>query len=381
MRFSVLLPTRNGGAYLRDAIASVLDQPYKDMELVVSDNASNPETRAVVSKFVDDKRLKYLRLEQVVSVTDNWNHALQASRGDYIAMIGDDDCLLPHFFETLDAAIERHRQPDCVTYNGLTFVFPGSMSGQPEAYFAERHFRFGSEYVDDREISREVRNHLVRQMFQFKVRFPLNMQLTLFSRRAADAIRGGAFRPPFPDHYALNSLLLVANNFVYIPDRLVVVGVSPKSFGHYYYSGDQPAGAQYLGLGSPADGRLPGSELLNCMREWLALLKCEYDDYLGSVEISRWQYVGRQVYHWMRDYEFGRLSMEDLARRAQLLSWSERITFLLPLLLYRSALRGLRAIGLRRTERFADMWGAIRPLRGVRDMSEFIDWARAHHVD
>ena len=381
MRFSVLLPTRNGGAYLRDAIASVLDQPYEDMELVVSDNASNPETRAVVSKFVHDKRLKYLRLEQVVPVTDNWNHALKASCGDYIAMIGDDDGLLPHFFETLDATLKRHGQPDCVTYNGLTFVFPASMSGQPEAYFAERHFRFGSEYVGDREISREVRNHLVRQMFQFKVRFPLNMQLTLFSRRAAEAIRGATFRPPFPDHYALNSLLLVANKFVYIPDRLVVVGVSPKSFGHYYYSGDQPAGAQYLGLGSPTDGRLPGSELLNCMREWLALLKCEYDDYLGSVEISRWQYVGRQVYHWMRDYEFGRLSMDDLARRAQLLSWSERITFLLPLLLYRSGLRGLRAIGLRRTERFTDMWGAIRPLRGVSDMSEFIDWARAHHVD
>ena len=109
MRFSVLLPTRNGGDYLNDAIASVLAQPYEDMELVVSDNASDPETRAVVSRFTADKRLKYVRLDDVVSVTDNWNHALQVSRGDYVVMIGDDDCLLPAFFETLDAAIDRHR--------------------------------------------------------------------------------------------------------------------------------------------------------------------------------------------------------------------------------------------------------------------------------
>ena len=45
-------------------IASVLNQPYQDMELVVSDNASDPETRAVVSKFFGDRRLTYVRLDQ-----------------------------------------------------------------------------------------------------------------------------------------------------------------------------------------------------------------------------------------------------------------------------------------------------------------------------
>src|SRR5207248_9717352 len=115
--------TRNGAAYLKDAIASVLVQPYADMELVVSDNASDPETRDVVSRFTGDKRLKYVRLDRVVTVTENWNEALRMSRGDYVVMIGDDDCLLPHFFQRLDDAIERHGRPDCITYNGLTFVF------------------------------------------------------------------------------------------------------------------------------------------------------------------------------------------------------------------------------------------------------------------
>jgi hypothetical protein len=252
------------------------------------------------------------------------------------------------------------------------------VSGQPDAYFAERHFQFGEEYRPDYELSTAIRHGLVRKMFQFRVRFPLNMQLTLFARHAADAIRGGAFRPPFPDHYALNSLLLVANKCVYIPDRLVVVGISPKSFGHYYYGGQQQAGTQYLGLETPADGRLPGSELLNRMHEWLALLKREYPEYLATVEISRWNYAGRQVYHWMRDFEFGLLDVPELRRRAGALSWAERTMFLLPLLGYRGGLRGLRALGLRRVERFADMWPALRPLPGVGSMREFLSWLNAN---
>ena len=38
MKFSVLLPTRNGGKYLKSCIESVLSQDYKDMELIVFDN-------------------------------------------------------------------------------------------------------------------------------------------------------------------------------------------------------------------------------------------------------------------------------------------------------------------------------------------------------
>ena len=99
-------------------------------------------------------------------------------------MIGDDDCLLPKFFETLDAAIDRHGQPDCIG-NGLTFVFPGSFAGQPSAFFVDQHFAFGPGFVPDGFLSPAFRRQLVGDMFAFKVRFPLNMQLTLFARRAA----------------------------------------------------------------------------------------------------------------------------------------------------------------------------------------------------
>jgi len=374
VKFSVLLPTRNGAQYLRETIASVLSQPYQDMELVVSDNASNEETQAIITSFAGDPRLTAIRHEHVLPVTDNWNRALEASRGDYLVMIGDDDCLMPGFFDTLEAAIDRHGGPDCITYNGFSFVFPDSVDGHLNAYFAPSHFRFGVDFHTDHPLTATMRYALVRDMFAFRVRFPLNMQLTLFSRRLAGRIPEGPFRAPFPDHYALMSLLLISDTFVYLDARLVVVGVSPKSFGHFYYSGQTADGARYLGLVPVDDDRLPGSELLNCMREWLGLVKAAFPSRLGSVRISRWNYVGRQVRHWTREFEFGRLTLGELLRRSTLVSWSERFTFVAPMLAYRAVLRSLRAVGLRRGTLFADMWPALRPLPDVRSMEQFVSW-------
>ena len=82
---------------LKACLRSVLDQPYEDMEVIVSDNASTDQTPEVFSRFAGDPRLKVLRLDEPVEVTDNWNNGVDASSGDYLLLIGDDDCLLPHY--------------------------------------------------------------------------------------------------------------------------------------------------------------------------------------------------------------------------------------------------------------------------------------------
>ena len=85
-----MLPTRNGGAFLENCIGTILDQPYDDMELVVSDNANTDNTPNFLAS-ISDPRLKVIRTEEPVSVTENWNRALNSSSGDYILMIGYDD--------------------------------------------------------------------------------------------------------------------------------------------------------------------------------------------------------------------------------------------------------------------------------------------------
>src|SRR5262245_11409931 len=107
-RFSVLLPTRNGGRFLDACVRSVLADPRDDLELVVSDNANEDETIEVIARHAADPRLLAIRLDDPVGVTENWNAALDAAAGEYLLMIGDDDLLLPGYFDRVSAALDRY---------------------------------------------------------------------------------------------------------------------------------------------------------------------------------------------------------------------------------------------------------------------------------
>ncbi len=100
MKFSVLLPTRNRLDLLSYAIETVRRQDYSDWEIIVSDNFSEEDIAGYV-RSIDDSRIKYCRTDKFVPVTDNWNNALAKSDGDYVIMLGDDDCLMKGYFSTL----------------------------------------------------------------------------------------------------------------------------------------------------------------------------------------------------------------------------------------------------------------------------------------
>lgn len=374
MRFSVLLPTRNGGRYLADCIASILEQPYSDMELVVSDNANTDETPAVIASFSGDARLKAVRLEEPVCVTDNWNRALRASSGDYLLTMGDDDCLLPGYFQRVERILDKYGNPDCITYNAYSYVAQGSINGNMQSYYKETFFRFDQEFDGEGVLSPEMRFAIVRDMFRFRNRIPLNMQTTLISRRAANQIAGGIFQPPFPDHYALNSLLLNAKTWVYVPENLLVVGVSPKSFGHFVYGDKQDEGKKYLGIESDFDGLLPGIELNNCMYMWLTRLKENYKDRLAGITISRAAYVRRQVHAWYLQYRSGTASMGQLVQWARLLSFADWL-YLLSSIFDKQSWRRL-GLMLRSTKKnkIQYVWQGALPLENISNIKEFAGW-------
>jgi Glycosyl transferase family 2 len=362
-----LLPTRNGGALLGDAIDSVIRQ-VGDFELVVADNANTDATPAILDSRKGDARLHILRSEEVLPVTENWLRALHAARGEYLVMIGDDDLLLPGFFERAERALERHRSPDCLTFNGYSYVAPGSFSDGAPAMWSPRHFDM-RRLRPERELSLNERQAIVRDMFRFKVRFPLNMQLTLFSRAAIDAVPGDLFRAPFPDHFALNSFLLRSPRLVVTDDRLLIVGVSPKSFGHYFYGGQQAQGLRYLGSQSSFAGQLDGSELVNSMHAWLLELRRTYPE-LATIPVDRWGYAARQVNHWLRQVEFGIMPWATFVARVGSLRHREVVTVVAPILGYRVARRWRDRLQRRARSYIQDSWPSLRPAQ-ARTITEF----------
>lgn len=376
MKFSVLLPTRNGGPFLAACIRSVLEQDDAGLELVISDNANTDETPEVIRSFAADPRVKPLRLDTPVAVTENWNRALSAASGDYLLMLGDDDLVLPGYFSRMREVIAKHERPDCVLYNAYSYVAPESIQSHAHSYYREQHFHYGPDFTTESMISAERRREIVLDMFRFRVRIPLNMQTTLVSRQAAEQVRGGLFQPPFPDHYALNSLLLTAGRWVFLPERLLVVGVSPKSFGHYVYSNREATGLSYLGIGPEFPGRLPGNELLNGMHLWLELLLARYPDLLAGARIDRGGYVRRQVYAWLVQRRAGASSLAELRSRFGKLNFADWLRLGASVFDAESWSRLIDMLRARDKSHAEAVWRGLVPLHGVSDIAGFGKWLR-----
>ena len=381
MRFSVLLPTRNGGELLADCISSILEQDFDDFELVVSDNANTDRTPEILQRLAGTPRLKVVRQNAPLPVAENWTAALRASTGQYILMMGDDDYLLPHALRTLDAVIARHGEPDCVLYNALLYVAPGAVSTDPVSYWSNTHFQYGSDFAEEAEIERGRRLGIVHDMFRFRQRIPLNMQTTVFARRAIEKENGGAFEAPFPDHYLLNALLIGSEKWVYFPDQLVVIGMSPKSFGHYFYSHQPGAGLEYLGISVDFAGGLPGSALLNGMCRWLLKLKDRYPAALDGVEIDRGAYVRRQVYAWLVQRRYGGITTGELASRFTRLSPGDWMRLFGTVLDAESWRRLWRFVGSRRKTQTKAMSDGMMALSGIAGIRDFSVWVRRHALD
>jgi len=95
---SIGLPVYNGQDFLREAIASVLNQSYQDFELIIRDNASTDQTAAICRDFASrDQRIRYLRNESNVGAGPNFNGIVSHARGKYFKWLAHDDVLAPKF--------------------------------------------------------------------------------------------------------------------------------------------------------------------------------------------------------------------------------------------------------------------------------------------
>lgn len=104
---SVIIPTYNRPAYLRQAIASVLQQTYSHLEIIVSDDGSVNNPQAIVESF-QDPRLRFRRNSTNLGIAWNATYAFQSAQGKYVASLNDDDCWQPNFLETLIAPLEAN---------------------------------------------------------------------------------------------------------------------------------------------------------------------------------------------------------------------------------------------------------------------------------
>ncbi len=111
--FTIALPVRNGGRYLRLCVESILAQTCGDFDLAILDNASDDEGAAWL-RTVRDPRVTVYRSERLLPIEENWARILTIPKNEFLTTIGHDDLLDPGFLEVIAALIREH--PDAGLY-------------------------------------------------------------------------------------------------------------------------------------------------------------------------------------------------------------------------------------------------------------------------
>lgn len=104
---SIVIPTFNRAAWLEGAVASVLEQDYEELDLLVVDDGSTDGTATVLERIAagaDPDRFRFLRQDnagQAAAINRGWG----AARGDLVGYLSDDDRLLPGAIARLAGAL------------------------------------------------------------------------------------------------------------------------------------------------------------------------------------------------------------------------------------------------------------------------------------
>ena len=107
---SVVMANYCGADYLPAALDAVLSQTVSDIEIIVSDDASSDESADMVRWFASrDPRVRLIVSNRNLGPAAARNRALEAARGQWIAIVDSDDIIHPDRFEILLAAAEELR--------------------------------------------------------------------------------------------------------------------------------------------------------------------------------------------------------------------------------------------------------------------------------
>lgn len=96
---SIVMPSYNTEKYIADSIKSILGQTYPYWELIIVDDCSTDNTASIVSGFLQDDRIRFLKNKTNSGAAESRNYALREATGKWIAFLDSDDTWEPQKLE------------------------------------------------------------------------------------------------------------------------------------------------------------------------------------------------------------------------------------------------------------------------------------------
>lgn len=108
IKISVIVPIYNVETYVKDCLESIINQPFKDIEIICIDDCSTDNSMVVVESFAKkDSRIKILKHKENRGQSAARNAGMEIASGKYIAFIDSDDTIERDYFINLYEAAEK----------------------------------------------------------------------------------------------------------------------------------------------------------------------------------------------------------------------------------------------------------------------------------
>jgi hypothetical protein len=224
IKFTVIIPTRERCDTLRHTLRTVVEQRYANLSIIVSDNFSVDDTRRVVESFAD-ARIRYLNTGKRLSMSHNWEFALDHVTEGWVTFLGDDDGMLPGALARVAAVIEATRA-QAVVSQWRFYYWPGSAIDPNHLMIPCSQ---GIEVRNSKEwLARVMRGRAGYQDLPYIYTGGF-AEIGLVN--AARSAEGPFFCSMTPDVYSGIALASSSENYIMLNEPLCVMGVSSHSNG------------------------------------------------------------------------------------------------------------------------------------------------------
>lgn len=114
-KVSVVLPTYNGEKYIRDSIESIINQTFKDWELIIVNDCSTDNTINIITEYLKhDNRIRVINNEVNKKLPLSLNIGFEKAKGKYFTWTSDDNMYHEDAFETMFLYLEKHKKEKMV---------------------------------------------------------------------------------------------------------------------------------------------------------------------------------------------------------------------------------------------------------------------------
>ena len=203
---SIGLAVRNDPDRVKRCIESVLSQAYTDLELVISDNASDDETPETLREYAREDRRVTVAVNPVnIGLHENMNRVVDLSRGTLFRWISADDWLEPQALSEGVRMLERHAEAVGVT-SGFTIHTPG---------VAPRYEQYAGEFPSSPDAGRRF-----ERMLWFLHAGDAKYDPVYGLYRREELMRSGRIRPNERTDWLLSAEMALRGPIVHISDLL-----------------------------------------------------------------------------------------------------------------------------------------------------------------